>query len=208
MNVRRKFAVLTLLFVFLAALACKNNDLYEPESTASDKGARSSLSDTVSVVEKPTEPVKEEETNIPPPDTASVSEKPREPVSVSLADEKFVIKAKAPDSLENAIIVLTFISEQNLGCGDSYFIIQPQSEENSPFDMRIGDLVLPNDCTQKFEKAMSTVFLYPVPKGENILRIRIGGKSFEGKIIREDTRYVFEWPDESQFRFSDKVLNF
>ncbi len=207
MNVRRELAALTLLSVFLAVLACKNNDLYEPEHAASDRGARSALSDTVSVVEKPNEPVEEEENNILSPDTASVSGKPQELI-VSIADEKFLIKAEVPDSLKETGIFLTFISEQNLGCRDSYFSIQHSWKENSPFEIRIGDLALSGECVQKTEKVTGMLFLYRVPEGENILRIHIGEKSFEGKIIRHNSGYIFEWPDESQFKFSDKVLNF
>lgn len=208
MNTRRKSTVLTLLFVLIATFACKKTDLFDPGHSASDRDARSAVSDTVSVPEKPAEPVEVIENNIPPSDTTSVPGEPKEPAFVSLADEKFLIRAEAPDSLKGAGIFLTLISERDLGCGDSYFSIQPKWGENSPIEIRIGNLVLPNDCAQKIEKATGRVLLYPVLKGENILRIHIGEKSFEGKIIYEGTRYLFEWPDESQFKFSDKVLNF
>ena len=206
MNTRRKFTVLALLFALMTALACKKTDFPDPENSASDKEARSAVSDTASVPQAP-EPIKPGEGGNPPSDTTFVPEEPQQPVTVSLADEKFVVRAEAPDTLGKMGIVLTFTSEQYVGCGDSYLPIQPDWKADSPFEMQIGDLVLPNECTQKSEKAVSRVFLYPVLKKENILRIRIGGKSFEGKIIREDTRYIFEWPDESQFKFADKVLN-
>ena len=209
MNTRRKFAVLSLLLLFLAALACQKSDLPDPERNTSDKGARSSLPDTVGNSEKPPKPVEGSNNNVPPkiPDTTFVPRQPHGPEYASLADEKFLVKVEVADTLDRRGILIRFTSEQDLGCGDAYFPILRKLEGNSLFEIQIGDLVLPNVCTEKFQKVVGGLFLYPVLKGQNTLRIRVGGKSYEGKIIREDSRYLFEWPDESQFKFLDKVVN-
>lgn len=186
MNTRRKFAILTLLFALMTALACQKADLPDPESGRSDREARSAL-----------------------PDTTSVPEIPQKPAPVSLADEKFLIRALSPDSLKGEALFLNFISGRNLGCiGANYISYTITQDENTGSEIGIGDLIFVNECKQPDSPAAVSILINLSKKNETKLGLRIGEKKYQGKITRSDGRLLIEWPDDSQFKFSDKVLNF
>lgn len=223
MNTRRKFAILTLLFALMTALACQKTDLPDPESGRSDREARSALSDTIplpdttavsvpdtnSVPGNPSKPVDGEEHNIPPSDTTSVPEISQKPAPVSLADEKFLIRALSPDSLKGEALFLNFISGRNLGCiGANYISYTITQDENTGFEIGIGDLIFVNECKQPDSPVAVSILINLSKKNETKLGLRIGEKKYQGKITRSDGRLLIEWPDDKQFRFSDKVLNF
>ncbi len=224
MNTRRKFAVLTLLFALMTALACQKTDLPDPESGRTDKEARSALPDTIpapdttkvsvpdttSVPGNPSEPG--EEHNVPPSDTASVPEIPQKPAPLSLADEKFLVRAVTSDSLKGRGVFLIFSSERNLGCTGANYISynyishETKEEADTGFEIRIGDLIFVNECDQPGSPATVSILVSLLKGTETMFSVHIGGKKYQGKIMRSDGRLLIEWPDESQFKFSGKVV--
>ncbi len=172
----------------LLTLSCKETGSPEPE-LLSDREARTPGADTASP--KPQQP------GIPPPLTVS--------------GEKFTVIPFVPDTLgRNGLgsgILFTFVTESEVGCKDSYLSLRG-GREKEVIEITVGDLVFISPCQPGTEKSRGVVLHTNTPDGEYEFRIILGDKVFEGKIIRSHHQYVFVWPEDTPFKFQDKILNF
>lgn len=182
MRIPGKFTALAVIAGLLSIVSCQDKNPAEPDRLT-DRDARSAETDT-----------------------STTPEKPWEEFSLSVVNEKFSIKAHVPDTLGGKGLVLIFTTERELGCNNSDIFLQAPVRGESPYQIDIRDFVFQTDCVASDRKATGEILFYPVVEGEHHLAVRIGEKVYRGKIIRTEKKYLFEWPDESQFKFPEKSL--